>query len=301
VLTAAVFSSLLATYLLLPTNTGVPRFSFPASLTNAQPLDPARLYLSIYPPPESDYREKNHPQPVGQVTRPGSTPMWAGLRFVNGYSPIRAAGVGRAWAFYTHGEIDPGMADYLLGYEAGPNGLLGKIGVDGIIVAQEIAKNPEPATEWTLVHDDEEGRVYERVGGAFPRVRSLGFLEGLPNEKLAKASIKLVEDSRQEVVADVEVPPADGPALLLFARPFFDGYRAALNGRHLPVASFRGLAPLVQLPAGAHGRLILIYRPWWLLLGGAIAVVSASGMLIAGGLAFWHGKAAPSKTLRTEQ
>ncbi|MGH8165088.1 MAG: hypothetical protein ACREP1_12225, partial [Rhodanobacteraceae bacterium] len=272
-----------------------------ASLRNPQPLDPARLYLSVYPPPEAAYRLANHPQPVGEVTRPGSTPMWAGLRFVNGYSPIRTAGVGRAWAFYTHGEIDRGMADYLLGYEAGPNGLLARIGVDGIIVAQEIATTPAPATEWTLVRDDEEGRVYERVGAPFARVRSLGFLEELPNEKLARAKVHLREDSRQKVVADVEVPPGDSPATLVFARPFFDGYRATLNGRHLPVDSFRGLAPVVQLPPGAHGRLTLIYRPWWLLLGGAIAMISALVMIVAAGLAFWPGEPESSKTPRAEQ
>ncbi|MBA3960272.1 MAG: hypothetical protein H0X40_00005, partial [Chthoniobacterales bacterium] len=46
--TGFVFGSLLLTYLLLPTNTGVPIYPFPSSLTTTPPLDPARLYLSIY-------------------------------------------------------------------------------------------------------------------------------------------------------------------------------------------------------------------------------------------------------------
>ena len=91
-LVLVVFASLLATYLTLPTNSAVPRYHFAPSLTNPQPLDPARLYLSVYPPPETAYRIENHPAPVGQVTRPGSTSMWAGLHFINGYSPIRGAG-----------------------------------------------------------------------------------------------------------------------------------------------------------------------------------------------------------------
>ena len=143
--TGAVFASLLATYLLLPTNVGVPIYPFASSLTSPAPLDPARLYLSIYPPPETAYDQKDHPAPVGQVTRPGSTSMWAGLRLVNGYSPIRAAGVGPTWTFYTHGEIDPGVAEYLLDREAGPGEFLALLGIDGIIVDTLNPFVPKPA------------------------------------------------------------------------------------------------------------------------------------------------------------
>ena len=31
---------------------------------------------------------------------------------------------------------------------------------------------------------------------------------------------------------------------------------------------------MITLPAGAHGRLAIVYRPWWLLLGGALAGAS---------------------------
>jgi hypothetical protein len=274
-LVLVVFGSLLATYLVLPTNAAVPRYHFASSLTNPQPLDPARLYLSVYPPPENAYRVENHPRPVGQVTRPGSTSMWAGLHFMNGYSPIRGAGVGRAFAFYTHGEIDPGMADYLLGYEAGPNGLLAIIGVDGIVVVRGIATAPQPATEWIVAHDEADGRVYHRVGGPLPRLRSVASLPFAPNEKFASAAIKLLDDSRQKIVAEVDVPAGGDPALLVLARPYFDGYHATVNGKEIAVDSYRGLVPVLKLPPGTHGRLVMIYRPWWLIAGGAIAALSA--------------------------
>ncbi len=265
-----VFGSLLGTYLVLPTNTGVPRYPFAAGLGKTQPLDPARLYLSVYPPPETAYRVENHPEPVGQVTRPGSTSMWAGVRLLNGYSPIRGAGVGRAFAFSTHGEIDPAMADYLLGWQAGPNELLATLGVDGIIVAREIASAPQPAAEWTLAHSDAEGRVYHRVGGVLPRIHPLV----QPNEKLPATRVRLLEDSRQLVVAEVAVPAGGAAVDLVLARPFFGGYRATLNGEKCAVASYRGLVPLIKLPPGAHGRLTVVYRPWWLLWGGSLAGIS---------------------------
>ncbi len=260
-LTLVVFVSLLITYLVLPTNSGVPKYHFAPSLTSPPPLDPARLYLSVYPPPETAYRWKNHPQPVGQVTRPGSTSMWAGLRLINGYSPIRAAGVGPAWTFYTHGEIDLGMAEYLLGWQSGPEGWLPELGVDGVIVAREIALAPKPAAAWKLVHEDAEGRVYHRVGGPIPRVRALR----------GQATVRLLEDSRQKVVADVIAPAG---ATLIFSRPFFDGYQATLEGKKIAVNAYRGWAPEVTIPAGGSGRLTMVYRPWWLLWGGAIAGVS---------------------------
>jgi len=269
-----IFGCLLAGYLVWPTNLGVPKYHFAASLTNPQPLDPARLYLSIYPPPETAYRLENHPAPVGQVTRPGSTSMWAGVRLVNGYSPIRGAGVGREFAFYTHGEIDPAMADYLLGWQAGPAGLLATIGVDGIIIAAESKIRAPPAGEWDVVYTSAEGQVFHRRGGAISAIRVAQALDSLPNEKLAEAKVQVQEDSRTRVAAEVSVPSGKAPARLLISRPYFDGYRAKVGRRIFPVSSYRGLVPLVELPAGTHGRLTIDYRPWWLIWGGAIAAAS---------------------------
>ena len=53
---ALTFASLLATYLCIPPNCGVPRYNLVEDLKNPSPLDPARLYLSIYTPAETAYR-----------------------------------------------------------------------------------------------------------------------------------------------------------------------------------------------------------------------------------------------------
>ncbi|MGH8102532.1 MAG: hypothetical protein ACREIW_14640, partial [Chthoniobacterales bacterium] len=121
---AATFGFLLATYLCLPPNCGVPKYNLDQHLLDPAPLDPARLYLSAYPPPERDYGVEKKSGPIGQIVRPGSTSMFARLRFINGYSPIRPAGVARAFSAYIHGEIDPSAADYLLQEQSGPNGRL---------------------------------------------------------------------------------------------------------------------------------------------------------------------------------
>src|SRR4029077_10621 len=141
------FSALLATYIYIPTNGGVPTYNFSRQLLRPAPLDPARLYLSIYPWAELTYCVSNKPQPVGEVLRPGSTPMWAGLHFINGYSPIRPAGVAREFATSIHGEINPDVGSYLLNNQAGKDGELALLGVDGIVVARELDVTPEPTSE----------------------------------------------------------------------------------------------------------------------------------------------------------
>jgi len=268
------FVALLATYSCIPPNCGVPKYNLDQKLTEAAPLDPQRLYLSIYPPAELSYRVEKKPEPVGQIVRPGSTSMWAGLRFINGYSPILPAGVARAFGFAAHGEIDPNTGKYLLEEQAGPHGELTQLGVDGIVVAREVEVDPKPGSEWQLVSSTDEGRVYHSRGGPFPRVRSVTSIDSRFNEQFVSATISGIDDSRNRVEVDVGVPSDGRPALLTFSRPFFRGYEARLGGKKLAVDSYRGLIPVVELPAGSHGRLVLSYRPWWLVCGGVVAVAS---------------------------
>src|SRR4029077_20754950 len=215
------------------------------------------------------------PQPVGQIVRPGSTSMWAGLHFINGYSPIRPAGVAREFYATIHGEIDAATGMYLLNDQAGADGELARIGVDGIVVAREADIFPQPASEWELITAADEGRVFHRRGAPFARVRSVTSIDSRPNEQFVAATISRVNDSRKRVALDVDVPSGDRPALLTFSRPYFRGYEARLGNQKLAVTSYRGLFPLVEVPTGAHGRLSLIYRPYWLILGGSAAIACA--------------------------
>src|SRR5207253_960439 len=206
------FFAFLATYFCIPTNCGVPRYNFSQELLNPSPLDPQRLYLSIYPWAELTYATSNKPQPVGQTLRPGSTSMWAGLHFINGYSPIRAAGVAREFAASIHGEINPAVGSYLLSQQAGKDGELALLGVDGIVVARELDLTPQPSAEWELVLSTDEGHVFHRRGTPFARVRSVTSVGSRPNEQFALGTISKVTDSRNSVEADVDVPSGDRSA-----------------------------------------------------------------------------------------
>ncbi len=268
--TAITFVALLATYFCIPPNCGVPKYNLTQFLLEPQPLDRERLYLSVYPAPENSYRMETKPGAIGKTVRPGSTAMWAGLRFVNGYSPIRPAGVAREFASAIHGEVDPHLAEWLLSHQADADGLFARIGIDAIIVAKEFGFTPQPASEWQLVTENDEGRVFHRRGEPIPMVRSVNFFG-----KNSIATIAGIAVQRNGVSASVEVPHGERPALIAFSRPFFPGYHAQIDARKLAVFSERNLMPLVEVPAGTHGRLSLFYRPNWLIYGGTIAVGSA--------------------------
>jgi hypothetical protein len=278
---AITFSALLATYIYIPTNGGVPTYNFSRQLLRPAPLDPARLYLSIYPWAELTYCVSNKPQPVGEVLRPGSTPMWAGLHFINGYSPIRSAGVAREFATSIHGEINPDVGSYLLNNQAGKDGELALLGVDGIVVARELDITPQPTSEWEAVLTTDEGQVFHRRGAPFTRVRSITSIDSRPGEQFSTATVSRINNSRNRVEADVDVSDGDRPALLTFSRPYFRGYQARLSNRKLSVTSYRGLFPTVEVPAGAHGRLALIYRPGWLIFGNATVAACVLLFLLA--------------------
>src|ERR1043166_5355410 len=181
------FAIFLATYLCLPTNCGVPKYNLSQQLLDPAPLDPQRLYLSVYPPPESSYRLEKKPSPIGQLVRPGSTSMWAGLHFINGYSPILPAGVAREFDFRIHGEINPHQGEYLLWNQSGPGGLLAQLGVDGLIVAWDSGINPALGPDWEFVTSNDEAAVYHRVGPPLARVRSVESIDSRPGTKFAPA------------------------------------------------------------------------------------------------------------------
>ncbi len=285
----ATFAVLLATYVSIPTNCGVPKYNFSQELTKSEPLDRNRLYLAIYSPAEAAYRREYRNGPVGQVARPGNVPMWAQLRFINGYSPIQSAGVAREFKFFTHGELDGDMGRYLVTNESGPGGILEQLGVDGIVVAHEIEVAPSEEN-WQLVLSNDDGSLFHRKGEPLAHVRSVGWIDSLPERNFARAGISHIVDSRNEVSADIENSDTDQPALITFSRPYFNGYVARIGHTKLRVTSYRGFFPIVEIPAKSAGRLILSYRPGWLIWGGALSIFCV--VICLGGItaAFFRNK-----------
>jgi hypothetical protein len=207
--------------------------------------------------------------------------MWAELHFINGYSPIRPAGIAREFATSIHGEINPDVGGRLLNSQAGKDGELALLGVDGIVVARELDLTPQPSSEWELAVSNDEGRVFHRRSPPFARVRSVASIDSRPGEQFIAATISRINNLRNRVEANIEVPDGGRPALLTFSRPYFRGYEARLGDQKLAVTSYRGLFPIVEVPSGVHGRLALVYRPAWLVWGSATAAVTVLVSLLA--------------------
>jgi hypothetical protein len=202
--------------------------------------------------------------------------MWAGLHFLNGYSPILPAGVAREFDFRIHGEINPHEAEYLVWAQSNSTGLLAQLGVDGLVVASDSRIDPALGPDWEFVTSTGEAGVYHRIGPPLARVRSVTSIDSKPSEQFATATISQIDDSRNRVTADVDVASGGSPALLTFSRPYFRGYEAHVGNQKLRVDSYRGLFPIVELPAGTHGQLTLVYRPWWLVIGGAASIAGCA-------------------------
>lgn len=179
------------------------------------------------------------------------------------------------------GRFVPDVRELLLEQEGGSEGILARLGVDGIIVASGMGWVPRPEGEWEMAVATEEGRVFHRRNGALARVRSVTAIDSRPNEQFASAAVSGIVNERNRLQADITVPANGPPALLTISRPFFDGYRAKIGDVPLKVDSYRGLMPVVEIPAGANGRLTLVYRPWWLIYGGAISAACLAFVMLA--------------------
>jgi hypothetical protein len=267
------FIAFFATYLTVPAHSAISRFGFDADLNQPWPLERDRLYLSLYRSPPQHYKVNQTNHWFGTVLRPGSTSMFAGVHMINGYSPVGPSGITRLLDFGTHGHINPPRAREIVLPEAAPGGLLEQLGIDGLIVAWDFEMPAPLPGNWESVYSGWEGEIFHRQV-PLPHVRAL------PNDQFSGAAVRIIENSRHRVIAEITPAEADKPTRVIFSRPYFPGYRASLNGAALPVTSLQGLAPVVEIPAGQSGGLELRYRPRSATLGGSVAAATLLTMAV---------------------
>jgi hypothetical protein len=276
------------------------------------PLEPGRRYLSVYSfddiIPTGPHDPGRRFEGSGGPLYPCNLPMYAGLDFVSGYSPMRPAGLQELFAFdSTHGSVPDATAGRLLDAESGPDGLLQLYAVDGLVVAQRYERS-EPglkAQGWREVAQVEGGKVFHREGPPSLRVRAVECAEvltvrdevrrrltedragpvpllllGSPEStrggaaSFAPARVTVVAETRNAVTADVEAADDGRETLLVFSRPWYPGYRATCAGGPVPVEDLDLTLPAVRLPAGTRGRVVLEYRPRSLIWGAALAGIT---------------------------
>jgi hypothetical protein len=274
-------------------------------------LDPSVRYLSAYIWPDVI---GGHARGSGEGLFPGNSPMYAGLRFANGYSPMHPRGMTEVLGFNYHGVLVPDCVERLLARETRPDGLLQLMAVDGLIVADRFESHWQAveANGWRLEAFVPGGGVFYRQAPPSPRVRTIAQAEwtgsratalelltgptsgpvplvllrdggpsGTELVRFAPLDVTPVEEWRNSAAVDVRGSSADGESLVVFARPWFPGYRASLDGRPVPVELLNLTMPAVRVPAGSSGRLVLEYRPRSLVLGCYLAAAAGTLALLA--------------------
>jgi hypothetical protein len=297
-------------------NTEVPVWRIVDTIRRPEPLDPSVRYLSVHIHPDI-FEADEDGKSVGGELYLGNTAGYAGLDFVNGYSVMMPIGLQQNFNWAMHGHFEEWAdAERVLASETGPGGMLDLMGVDGLVVSDSFACDTITLMKngWRETAKLNGGRVYRRQGSASPRVRAVEKADLMSDRfeagerltdhgrgpapsillaktdgsrQFAKAQVRLIEDGRHRLAAEVKSNPGEGEILVVFSRPWVPGFQAEIDGRPVPVEVYNLILPAVRLPAGTNGVVTLVYRPRAYVLGVGVAGVTASAILVVCLVAAW--------------
>jgi hypothetical protein len=314
---AFAWSTMLASTLTTPSHQSTLKWPLLRGVRSAEPFSPDVTYLSLalwedvttFHGDVAGWR--SHGDGAATELRPGNLPMLAGLHFVNGYSPMRPRGMSRLFELGLHGWMEHERAVDFANRARAEDDVLAVAGIDGLVLGKTLAKIPAPPPPgWHVAARFADGVLLARDTRS-PRVRSARSAFTVPHaEQVAAraiaepgplepivlvdegqppglraftpARVADVREAPERATLRVDVPAGDAPALLVFARPFFRGYEATLDGAPIPVTVVNGVQPAVELPPGAHGLLALTYAPrgWPVALGlSAVGIAAIVGAL----------------------
>ncbi|HTQ48180.1 MAG TPA: hypothetical protein VMI75_35735 [Polyangiaceae bacterium] len=240
-----------------------PQWAVDARALSPWPFHADRLYLGLT---TLDALEGDD---LDATLRPGDVPMLAGLSFVNGYSAMKPRGVQARFGSSVQGYLWPDAIARALDEATRDDGLLARLGVDGLVVGRTVEQVPQLAVNarlagagWTRVASLEAGSIWERVGPAHAVAWS-------PSLAVTPVSV-----GRDRIELDVSGDDGSSGAEIVTRRAWYPGWAATLGGVLVPVEAYEGIVAAVRLPPGAHGRLVMRYRPRGLREGAAIAAVA---------------------------
>jgi hypothetical protein len=119
--------------------------------------------------------------------------------------------------------------------------------------------------------------------------------ESTPMLEFATAKVDVRSESRNAMTVSVTNDDAEREALIVFARPWYPGYRATFNGRPIAVDQLNLIMPAVRLPRGESGTVVLEYCPDSLVRGCTLACVTVAIMLLVAGCAWYKCAKLPSR------
>jgi hypothetical protein len=215
-----VLLSFWATYLHVAVSAEVMTWDFREGIRRPAPLQSDIRYVSLYDrsdlfqPSASAAKSKSE---FGTILRPGNTSMYAGVEFINGYSPIQLASLSRTFKFALWGFLPPEESKRILKLETGSQGLLQLMGVDGLVVARSLRSQMQNLTKqgWRRVASLREGAVFHRVGARSPHIRSVSSVKIARSDNGKPLRVKALN----LFLPAVQLPPGAKGQLVLQYRP----------------------------------------------------------------------------------
>jgi hypothetical protein len=287
-----------------------PRWSLDDRFFDPGPLDRQRLYFAFMSYEDVYSFDADN----GLLCRFGNTPLYAGVKFVNGYTPMPGRMANRLLPIDWSGFLRPDKVKYLLPRETGPHDLLRQMGVDGIVLGPDFA-HWVPTLErqgWQVVVQAYHNVVLHWPGPTQPVVQSITDVQWVENDnaivkgvqdrgdspapaclladrehpagahsKFPQVDVSDVDAARLTVRCRVANPSQQHEGLVAFSRAWYAGYRATLDGAPLEVRAINGLLPAVCIPPGAKGELVLTFAPPSVRYGLGIAAIGMLTALIA--------------------
>lgn len=203
----------------------------------------------------------------------GNRSLLAGHRSINGYSPILPRGTTDAFQFNSLGHRrDSDAAQLFRPDDKTGLSLLDLVRLDSVVAEKGVISDSFAKASAGLWTRDPAGQLSDR----YTRASALPALPGTVSWMSGALDLRAVSWGERSEVFDLATPAAQDTEVLL-ARAWYPGYGATLDGRPLDVSGYRFLVPLVTVPKGGAGRLVVEYWPAGL----------TPGLQIAGAIAFF--------------
>jgi hypothetical protein len=250
-------------------------WGFPSDLSTVPPLSQRdyTLWYGGVPPLAAPFQL---PSPAPDVAgyyaefHPSSMGLLSGDRSVNGYSPLGDRYLQAHVPLDDQGNFADTGADKFTAVDR-QTGLtwLDLLRVDQVIAVlgprdDQLRKDLDGS--WQRVAQGKYTATYRRAPYDLP---------GLVSYAAPGVQLGAQEPCRRRNSTEcVSVTDGSGPGRVVFARVWFPGYYATLDGKPIDVQRHAGALVAVDLPRGAHGELVLHYRsPGFLPLAGLGIVV----------------------------
>ena len=265
-----------AARLTFPHVTTVGHYGMPEATDTERLTDPVpRSYtLTIGSPIGVPFADRFHSFSTGLM------PLEAGHASINGYSPIRHGGLTRMLCLHSLGDTCPVAGSSALAVDPGTGvPLVDLMRVDRLVVRRGEAADAMAADvdgSWTLAEENDYAHVLTRP---LPNADLPGTLAWTsPGVEVAPTDAVDVLTESVEVLAR-----GGGDDRLVFARLWWPGYEATIDGTSVEVEPYRDVFVSVVLPPGQVGGLVrLSYRPpyampsiLFLVIGAAVVAASA--------------------------